>query len=143
MIPVALAAALALAALYFILKPLVEDRSQRATDPPLSPVEKLQREKEGVFLAIREVEFDHRTGVVSDEDHAALIARYKARAVELMKEIDGLAVTLADPGTASPPPRCPACGAETTIANRFCTRCGHAFPEAAPGSLPAAEKGSP
>ena len=138
---------LALIAIIFILKPLFRGMEETDSEAPISPAQKLTHEKEGVYLAIREVEFDHRTGVVSDEDYKALVARYRARAIELMKAIDKLEggipgqvpadsveseirTTLAqDSRTAAPLPRCPACGAESLPVHRFCTKCGRTLPE--------------
>jgi len=150
-----LAAIVTAIALVFILLPLVRPGAPAEADRPESPTERLRREKESVYLAIREVEFDHRTGKVSDEDHAVLMARYRARAIELLKQIDALppdpagdtarkedrrapgeaiereirAALSADPRTAAPLPRCAGCGKEILPVHRFCTRCGLPVPE--------------
>ncbi len=162
-----LAAILAAIALVFILLPLVRPATPRDAERPESPGDQLRQEKESVYLAIREVEFDHRTGKVSDEDHAALTARYRARAIDLLKQIDALpadpgggparrsdrrasgeaiegeirAALSADPRIAAPLPVCAGCGRENLPVHRFCTGCGLRVPEApataAPGKEPA------
>ncbi len=40
------------------------------------------------LAALKEIEFDHRSGHLSDEDFAALDAAERARAVELMRRLD-------------------------------------------------------
>ena len=42
------------------------------------------------LAAIKEIEFDHRSGHLSDEDFAALDAAERARAVELIRRLDEL-----------------------------------------------------
>jgi uncharacterized membrane protein len=42
------------------------------------------------LAAIREIDFDHRSGHLSDEDFAALDAAERARAVALIRELDEL-----------------------------------------------------
>ena len=48
----------------------------------------LEAEKGRLLAEIHELELDYETGKLSDEDHAAIEARLKARAVEVMRRID-------------------------------------------------------
>lgn len=48
----------------------------------------LETEKARLLGEIHELELDYETGKLSDEDFRALEARLKARAVEVMREID-------------------------------------------------------
>lgn len=70
--------------------------------PPEAEVElaELEAEKGRLLAEIHELELDYETGKLSDEDQAAIEARLKARAVELMRRIDALR---APPGRAAPP----------------------------------------
>lgn len=98
MVALVLAVILGAIALVFILLPLIHPAAPGQAERPESPGDALLREKENVYLAIREVEFDHRTGKVSDEDYGALMARYRARAIDLLKQIDAVPGALAVPG---------------------------------------------
>jgi hypothetical protein len=130
-----LAAILGAAALAFVLLPLIRRAKPVEMERPVSPLEQLRREKEGIYLAIREVEFDHRTGKVSDADHAALVGLYRARAIDLLQRIDALE----DASRAAPPlPRCAGCGGAILPVHRFCTRCG----APAPGEPAATKEGA-
>jgi hypothetical protein len=144
-IPAITAVILGLLAIFFVLRPVFWRGARLPEERPASPLEELRREKDGIYLAIREVEFDRRTEVVSEEDCRKLVARYRARAIELMQEIDrleaeagGAAGSGAPPETSglplgADPPRTPAdaarhrcagCGADNAEEHRFCIRCG-------------------
>ena len=64
-------------------------------DVPADPREDELREVEAALTrslsAIREIEFDHKAGTLTDEDFAALDADERARAVELIRRRDALA----------------------------------------------------
>lgn len=51
----------------------------------------LEVEKRSLLKAIKEVEFDHLMGKMSDADASALSALYRKRAVEILKELDEVA----------------------------------------------------
>ncbi len=137
MIPLALAGLLAIAAIFYLLRPVFGNDGTAEQAAPDSRRDVLEREKEGVYLAIREIEFDHGTGVVSDDDYSRLMARYRAHAVSLLKAIDQLEPEAGassreasdEPGTEAGQGEaaaaiCPTCGAENVPGHRFCTRCG-------------------
>ena len=148
-------------ALVAVLMPFFRRQGAAPKEEPLSPADELQHEKDGIYLAIREIEFDYRTGKVSDEDYAALMTRYRARAIDLMKAVDQIetadraahrdvveaeirATLAADPRTAVPLPVCPGCGATHLPVHRFCTHCGRALPEAPPsGEAETVRKATP
>lgn len=54
-----------------------------------SSTAELREEKRRVLRAIKELEFDHGMGKLSDEDFKAISERYKLRAIEVMRELDG------------------------------------------------------
>lgn len=72
-----------------------------ANDPPPEEVaiatgrrrKELERDKQALLKALKELEFDHQMGKVSDADFADLGANYRARAVRVMRQLD-----LADAG---------------------------------------------
>jgi hypothetical protein len=99
----------------------------------------LEREKALVLRAIKELEFDRAMGKIAARDFDEMVARLRARAVALMKQLDQagpgyrelierelLARLGARPGpaVAGGPPRCAACGTSNDEDARFCKRCG-------------------
>ncbi len=48
----------------------------------------LEREKQGLLKALKELEFDHEMGKISDPDHQAIAAGYRARALRVMRQLD-------------------------------------------------------
>jgi hypothetical protein len=105
----------------------------------------IEREKALVLRSIKELEFDHAMGKVSDSDFAEMGLRLRTRAAGLMRQLDAGAayatqieqelarrLATAAPATATadagdtPAGRfCTQCGAATAAAARFCGQCGH------------------
>lgn len=95
------------------------------------------REKESALAAIRELEFDFATGKLSDDDYAALRARYEAKAVEVLSRPTRPATAAGadarietEIAAARKRARCASCGQPLPQAARFCPACGTAAPEA-------------
>jgi hypothetical protein len=102
-----------------------------------------EKEKELALLAIKEAEFDHETGKLSDEDYAALRAELESRAFQAFAELDAataLHAVAAAPGSAAPAASagrvsgaepagfCPACGTRFARGARYCPGCGKKLP---------------
>ncbi len=51
---------------------------------------RLEKEKELAYAAIKEAEFDHEMGKLSTEDYGALRAKYEARALSALAELERL-----------------------------------------------------
>jgi tetratricopeptide (TPR) repeat protein len=101
-------------ALVFVLWPLFgRARRGRTFLPlPLDRRQQLEEEKRAALGAIRELEFEHAAGHVSDADFTELRARYEGEAATLLTELDRL-------GPAEPaPPR----GAPRTAPRRSAWR---------------------
>jgi len=76
---------LAVAALAFVLYPLLFDaRPSGAQSPARARLSAPTRDEDAV-VALREIEFDRATGKLSDSDYAELKSRYTARALEAMR----------------------------------------------------------
>ncbi len=98
----------------------------------------LEREKKLLVKAIKEVEFDRDSGKLDTGEAAQAIARYRARAVEILRLLDEgpgrqyealiekeLAKRLAKAEAAAPAPTvCPACQASNDHDAAFCKKCG-------------------
>ena len=86
-------------ALAFVLWPLLGRDRRGRTFLPLPPDrrQELSDDKRVALAAIRELEFEHAAGHVSDIDYAELRARYEGEAAAILTELDRL-------GPAAPPP---------------------------------------
>lgn len=78
-----------LAAVWIAVWPLFAERRAPRSDADVERQE-LEAEKGRLLQEIHELELDYETGKLSDEDHAAIDARLKGRAIEVMKRLDAL-----------------------------------------------------
>ena len=146
---IVLAAVLSLAALLYVIEPLRRPARAlpRADEDELTA---LIARKDSVLRAIKEVEFDRRTGKLSEEDFQRYDQRLRHQAVgllqqlekqspavnarddELEEEIARLRKTSGTPRkvrpVASPPAAagrfCHECGTAAAASDRFCAKCG-------------------
>ncbi|MGH7632755.1 MAG: hypothetical protein ACRENC_03430, partial [Gemmatimonadaceae bacterium] len=79
-------AALALAALAFVLYPLFRDAPLAPPAPPRAQVKESASAR--AVAALREIEFDRETGKLSDSDYAALKAAYTGEALAALRVED-------------------------------------------------------
>jgi tetratricopeptide (TPR) repeat protein len=79
-------------ALVFALWPLLRRRGGRARllPLPLDAREQLEEDKRAALRALRELEFEHAAGHVSDADYTDLRARYEAETALVLSELDRL-----------------------------------------------------
>ena len=130
------AAGLCGAALYVTLLPFVRQREEGGR-PPLSERSRaaLEREKMLVLRSIKELEFDRAMGKTSSADFDELVARLRARALTLMRQLESgspqyqetiereLAARLGKMSVAPAPFTC-TCGTTNDTDARFCKACG-------------------
>lgn len=123
-----------------VIWPLVSrDRGVSTVQERDLVADELAEEKEKLLVALKEIEFDHHTGKLSDEDFHKLDSDYRTRALETLRRLEGLGlVSESDPlaiveadvrralqgRTPSGPPSCLGCGERLTSASRFCSNCG-------------------
>jgi len=95
--PLLVGTALALAALLFVLYPLLFDDDAPARGAGASGVATSVSSgaSGGAVEALREIEFDRATGKLSDTDYAQLKATYTRQALEEMRRRDALTATAA------------------------------------------------
>jgi hypothetical protein len=142
------------AALWRVIDPLA--REAWTTPPGRGPrrPRELEREKQLVLKAIKEIELDFQMRKIAERDYREMIERYRTRAMRLIGEIDAgddyrvliereLAMRLklapdksaASPATAESPspaqsdapigrPSCPSCGSPNDQDAQFCKKCG-------------------
>ena len=80
-------------ALALVLWPLLRGRAERLASPSSTTPDRrveLAEEKASTYRALKELDFDHETGSLSDDDYQALRDRYEARAAELISKLDAL-----------------------------------------------------
>lgn len=66
----------------------IQQTSNPIENPSLSELKKLNSEKELLYTALNDIEFDFGLGKLSREDYDELKHDYKAKAVSVLKEID-------------------------------------------------------
>lgn len=118
MTPLLVGTALALVALAFVLYPLFQE--------PLG-VQRRRRRAPRVGIttavdALREIEFDHATGKLSERDYAELKATYTQRAVDAMRSGGDVNADVESV------PACGRCGPRPEADAIFCSECGAALP---------------
>jgi ribosomal protein L40E len=107
----------------------------------------LEREKQALLKALKELDFDHQMGKVSDKDFADISATYRARAIRVMRQLDDagrdyetmiaadVAKKVATDGAAASggavasapaaePDKCAHCGTRNDSDAEFCKKCG-------------------
>lgn len=109
MIAMLVGTSLALMALAFVLYPLFREPlgaapAARNTEQPHTPT---------AVDALREIEFDHATGKLSDRDYSELRTTYTERALAAMRS--------------ARMPSCVTCGPRTEEDARFCSDCGRSL----------------
>lgn len=92
---VALAVGAVLAIVCVILVALPFLREPAASDDRLVAPDELERrrlglaeERDRALAALKELEFDHRTGKISDADYQALVGPLRRRAAEALRALD-------------------------------------------------------
>ncbi len=102
----------------------------------------LEREKQSLLKALKELDFDHQMGKVSDKDFADISGTYRARAIRVMRQLDDagrdyetmiakeVAERLRGPapaGSSAPAAatdKCAKCGTRNDADAEFCKKCG-------------------
>jgi len=89
----ALAAVLAVTAVVFVARPFLREpspASDRLDEPGAEERRRLElaEERDRALSALKELEFDHRTGKVSDEDYRAQVGVLRRRAAEALRALE-------------------------------------------------------
>lgn len=104
----------ALPALAFVLWPLLRrGTSEIGLLPiPYDRRDELAEEKRAIYRALKELDFDHEAGHLSEGDYEAIRSRYEGRAAQILKELD--AIEASSPKSERPSPRQPEKGFSET-----------------------------
>ncbi len=82
--------ALAVVVAAYIARPFVA--RSRALPPGESLRDQLLAERDALYVAIRDLDFDFQTGKLMEADYRAVRERYVARGVEILKQLDAMNV---------------------------------------------------
>jgi hypothetical protein len=92
-VAVILAVALAVACVVFVARPFLREptpANDRLAEP--SPAERermrLAEERDRALAALKELEFDHRTGKISDADYRKLVGPLRQQAAEALRALE-------------------------------------------------------
>ena len=110
----------------------------------------LEREKQSLLKALKELDFDHQMGKVSDKDFADIGSTYRARAIRVMRQLDDAgrdyeamiekevaeraaretgdrqpATGNRQPTAAADPAKCGKCATKNDVDAEFCKKCGN------------------
>jgi hypothetical protein len=83
-----LGALLAVAAVAFVARPLLRGGPEELLPEPEQRRLALAEERDRALAALKELEFDHRTGKVSDDDYRALVGPLRTRAAEALRALE-------------------------------------------------------
>jgi cytochrome c-type biogenesis protein CcmI len=87
-----LGALLAVVAVWFVARPLLREPKGDDTLDTLEPEERrrleLAEQRDRALAALKELEFDHRTGKVSDEDYRSLVGELRRDAADALRALD-------------------------------------------------------
>ncbi len=115
------------ALLWLVLQPMLlpgpePDELRDIPDPEETP-------RGQALLALKEIEFDRATGKLSDDDYAALHARYTTAALATLANEPSAsarveALIAERTGSRTEVRFCSQCGARSTDGAKFCAQCG-------------------
>jgi predicted nucleic acid-binding Zn ribbon protein len=112
------------AALVFVSRPFWEKRKKGNKDSSSSQVSR----RESVLAALRDLDFDFKTGKVSEEDYQPLRAQLLAEAaqyIESEKNTDEKLEALIQARRKAPQKiKCEHCGTPMEADQKFCSKCG-------------------
>jgi len=133
--------ALSAVALYRVIDPLAHARGAAVAPRTGRHLKELEREKQLVLKAIKEIELDYQMRKIADRDYREMVERYRTRAMRLISEIEAgddyralierelalrLKVQGADPAPSAPVAAAvaPEPAAKDEPARRACGACG-------------------
>ena len=78
---------LAAAAVWFVARPLLGRGEDRIVEPPPERIA-LEEQRDRALGALKELEFDHRTGKVSDDDYRSLVGGLRREVADALRALD-------------------------------------------------------
>src|SRR3954462_9755216 len=90
MLELLLAVAIVTLVAWFVTAPLRAGQNEGREDPAVAELADLEARKEAKYRQIRDVEADHASGKLSDEDYKRLDRELRGEAIDILKRIDRL-----------------------------------------------------
>ena len=90
-VALALGALLVVACVVYVAGPLLRPAREDSLPAPAPEEEgrlRLLEERDRALAALKELEFDHRTGKISDEDYRALVGPLRHRVGEVLRALE-------------------------------------------------------
>ncbi len=130
------------------------DRHRLAMQPPTQR-ESLEAERDDIVRTIRELDFDHRTHKINDDDYKRLREEHLQRGAIVLRNLSTLNEKstdadieqrvkalrkIADADTSVVTTTCPSCGHVLHQHDKFCPQCGHAIRHSREGGNPETTK---
>ena len=118
----------------FIAYPFFRRKPALLTESGEDPrLEELHSRRDTTYSMLKELEFDFRSGILTEDDYRALESRYKGKAISILKNIDNLDTAddvdgeierLVAEQRQGGDRFCPQCGGKVKENARFCYFCG-------------------
>ena len=70
--------------------PFYRQRARQVSAAENEKLRELQSRRDTSYSMLKELEFDHASGILTEEDYHDLQERYKKKAIKVLKEMDGL-----------------------------------------------------
>jgi hypothetical protein len=134
MLALTLGTLLAVAALAYVLFPLLFGTTAARPIRAIRPAATTKSAESDAVVALREIEFDRVTGKLSDADYSELKTRYTGRALEAMRAAPTDAATVEDAAEAAVSAyrarlrSCARCGPRPEPDAVYCSSCGTYLP---------------
>ena len=81
-------AVLAVAAVWFVAHPFLSRSEERPPVEPSSERLALEEERDRALAALKELEFDHRTGTVSDDDYRSQVGALRRDVASVLQALE-------------------------------------------------------
>ena len=148
MLLILVAVLMCVVAVLAVAYPVLEQATQRgaATSSAEDELEELMAERDAAFQALRDLNFDHQVGKVTDEDYVIFEANLKETAANSLRALDRWesetdgevdlalerAVAARRAALAASGATCPNCGRTAAAGDVFCSGCGQPITQAPP-----------
>ncbi len=128
---------LVVATFAFVVYPLIKRRPLSAGSADGGRLGELHSKRDTAYSMLKELEFDFQSGILTEEDYRDLEAKYKSKAISVLKDIDDLKDGSQPEAEAEAEIErqvqrlrrgkdrfCARCGARLRESERSCSRCG-------------------